>query len=118
MPGFFEQFSMSKFASQEDREAAIAAEFDRLQDLVAKLNAQLIAMTNERDMRRLAEKRNGELLQQRNELLAALEQALPMVPCGSMTGAKVAELAAGGHRTAEMILRHRAMIDRVKGSAA
>lgn len=53
---------------------------------------------------------------QRDDLLAALEEALPMVPCGSFDAEKLGELAAGGHQTAAMILRHRAAIASAKGN--
>ena len=70
-------------------------------------NVEFVRIFNERNT----------LKQQRDELLAALEEALPMVPCGSFDAEKLGELAAGGHQTAAMILRHSAAIASAKGGA-
>ena len=60
---------------------------------------------------------NARLIAAAPDLLEALEEALPMVPCGSFSDEKLTELAEGGHLTAAMILRHRAAIASVKDAA-
>ena len=56
-----------------------------------------------------------EIKKQRDELLAALEEALPMVPCGSFDDYHLGLMATDRHMTAKMILRLRKLIARVKG---
>ena len=56
-----------------------------------------------------------DIAKQRDELLAALEEALPMVPCGSFDDYHLGLMATDRHMTAKMILRLRKLIASVKG---